>query len=157
MSGINKSCEAAKIRGHMKLVEVAGSVALVVSLILAIWFAFATKEEARNVALAATVVFICGTVFLHRRIRCVSQTEADPDASVQHGLTRFSRDLEITYLRRNEIEVIYPKKFKSRPNLVVSLLHGDMELTFIEQRPDGFRLKTGSGTWGRRTVATMDG
>jgi len=49
----------------------------IVALIMAIWFAFATSEEARNGALAAAGVFILATVLVHRRIDRASKPAPD--------------------------------------------------------------------------------
>ena len=56
-------------------------------------------------------------------------------------------NVNLTNLNRTRIEVRYPKPFNVIPNLVVESTHGNIELTLLEERPDGFVLEGGSASW----------
>jgi len=130
----------------MRIYEITGSVASVVSLALALWLHYSSANgQGRNTALVVSAIFIILTIVLHFLYRRDSTDDLSKKAD--HGLTRFTRDVEITHLRKEEIEVFYLKMFLSKPNLDVSFLHGKMDLTITEQRTDGFKFKTGSGHW----------
>lgn len=118
----------------MNTLNILGSVASIVSLAMAVYFEVASDAAAkRNAALIVATAFLLAVlvrVFRHRPVTLQDETE-------------------IAVAVNRSYEYFYPHSFRRPPNLKVKTVHGGADIEIVEQRVDGFRIKTiGSSAWG---------
>lgn len=138
------SCHKQKTKG-MHSLQVVGAFASILSFLLAVYFQVGAENSlGRNLSLAVAIALLIGAVLLKRLI--------PPDGDMRGKaprITRLSDSLQIPISIGRTYEVFYPRKFKSPPNLQVRCVRGGVEFEFLEQRHDGFIMRTiGSSSWG---------
>lgn len=110
----------------------------------ALWYFLSTKSLVpAYISGLGGITFAVAAVILHRlKDRLAASNTTDPG-----GVRTLTGDVNLENLDRTRIEVIYPKPFVARPNLVVESIRGTIKIAIVEERPDGFVLKGGSAGW----------
>jgi hypothetical protein len=110
----------------------------------AVWYFLSKNSTASALGSGlGAMIFAAAAIVLHRK---KDQLTADANAD-QRGVATLTGDINLINLNRERIEVIYPSRFKVRPNLVVDAIQGNINLTILEERPDGFVVRGGSASW----------
>jgi hypothetical protein len=124
----------------MKILGIAGSIASISSWVIAIYFQWhGTSSVQRNIASVTGLVFFLATILIHARTRKKPDSlNSQPSYHTQTG------KMELTKRTDSDCEVFYPRPFANTPNLTLRASKGSVEMRILEQRPDGFRFRTGS-------------
>jgi len=126
------------VERFVKFVEIGGAVASISSWYIAIYYQWhGTSSAQRNLALATGAFFLAVVVFARFKLRQAKERGID----IQSG------SIDLTHRQDKQYEVFYPRRFASTPNLTLRAASGSVELTVIEERPDGFRFQKGSSAY----------
>jgi hypothetical protein len=118
----------------MKLLEIAGSVASVVSFVAGLIFQlYKDSAVGTYAAYGLALVFLVATIVLHLYHRA--------DSNETSKLNRLTGTIDISSLGERAKSVFYAKKFKSPPYLNLRLMYEIGDIEILEQRADGFKFK----------------
>jgi len=151
----------------MKILEIAGSVASVISLIIALYFQWQGKPDTqRNLAVATTAIFLILTViaFFERRkttrrarvalergqkASATQQAQRQPEQlstqTINPEYETLTGTIKMCMPIGSGFDVYYKKRFKRHPHLEIQreTLSGVCQVT--SQRTDGFRIVSNDG------------
>jgi hypothetical protein len=141
--------------------EIAAAVCTISAWVVAVYFQWTGTAVAQRLVLTITgFAFLLFAVLAHRRrVRAHPQVGPSPGEAPRAQAPRvesLSGKLQIAIDMNREYEVFYSLPFRRPPELNIRVISGGIDFDIVEQRRDGFRIKTrGSSAFGSSAGITL--